>query len=276
MGWVTLSLRKQALKQEQAHYQLRLLEISREKRQMARRKSFETNSILTQQRQAERALKNNVYEQAKKDKKDHLEILENAWKQYRLDKKEGIVDLDKLAKNKGTRQSEYDDYNVWKKASANGSTTDDYQTWHSNTGRVDDNGNPYSLVGRSVLSVEETNEYELEIDNNALSLYSTDTNMIAYNDWENNTSLNTTGFTKESIQEAFEEASLAYQEAKNDLKTDYEFELQQEEEEAADEELILDQEQTEIEAQLEAISQEIESVGSAASSAIQSSTIKLA
>ena len=52
MGWVTLTLRKRELKQSHAYYQLRDLQISREKRQLARRKQYETASIQNQQEQA--------------------------------------------------------------------------------------------------------------------------------------------------------------------------------------------------------------------------------
>ena len=43
MGWVTLTLRKKELKSEHAYYQLRNLQISREKRQMARQKALDTS-----------------------------------------------------------------------------------------------------------------------------------------------------------------------------------------------------------------------------------------
>ena len=52
MGWVTLTLRKRELKQEHAYYQLRDLQISREKRQLARQKQYETASVQNQQEQA--------------------------------------------------------------------------------------------------------------------------------------------------------------------------------------------------------------------------------
>ena len=61
MGWVTLALRKASLKQEHSYYQLRLLQISREKRQMARRKSYESQSILNDQNQALAPLKETYY-----------------------------------------------------------------------------------------------------------------------------------------------------------------------------------------------------------------------
>ena len=52
MGWVTLTLRKRELKVEHARYQLRDLQISREKRQLAREKSL-NQSIFKADQQAE-------------------------------------------------------------------------------------------------------------------------------------------------------------------------------------------------------------------------------
>ena len=49
MGWVTLSLRKRELKQEHQYYQLRDLQISREKRQLARSKSYQMAKIQSEQ-----------------------------------------------------------------------------------------------------------------------------------------------------------------------------------------------------------------------------------
>ena len=83
MGWVTLALRKASLKQEHSYYQLRLLQISREKRQMARRKSYETQSLLNEQKQGERALKSSIYEVAKNAKQTDLTALQDAWDNYR-------------------------------------------------------------------------------------------------------------------------------------------------------------------------------------------------
>ena len=329
MGWVTLSLRKQALKQEQAHYQLRLLEISREKRQMARRKSFETNSILTEQRRAERDLKSRVYDSAKAEKKAKLAQLDQAYEAYKINAKaqEAYNKLGITATS--PNYGKYQEYVNWRNCNPASTTyndfvrsqydkkqTTDYQnavlaaytapnqpghnvtpaptfndaianttwlndpankhygtqeTWEENDFNVYKTGfaqpAPAGLGGLTEAQIE-------EFENTATSLASADTNIKSFSEWEKE--INNLGFTRDSITEDFEDASLQYQDEKNDLKTDYEFELQLAEEEAADEELILDQEQTEIEAPLEAISQEIESVGSAVSSAIQSSTIKLA
>ena len=52
MGWVTLTLRKRELKQSHAYYQLRDLQISREKRQLARQKQYETAVIQNDQQAA--------------------------------------------------------------------------------------------------------------------------------------------------------------------------------------------------------------------------------
>ena len=51
MGWVTLTLRKRELKQEHAYYQLRDLQISREKRQLARSKSYKIAEAQNKQQQ---------------------------------------------------------------------------------------------------------------------------------------------------------------------------------------------------------------------------------
>lgn len=51
MGWVTLTLRKRELKQEHAYYQLRDLQISREKRQLARSKQYQTQQVQNEQQE---------------------------------------------------------------------------------------------------------------------------------------------------------------------------------------------------------------------------------
>ena len=57
MGWVTLSLRKRELKQEHQYYQLRDLQISREKRALARQKSYEMAVLQADQKADENAVK---------------------------------------------------------------------------------------------------------------------------------------------------------------------------------------------------------------------------
>lgn len=57
MGWVTLTLRKTELKRTHSDYQMELLSISREKRQMARQNSYEQAQIRTEQSSALRAEK---------------------------------------------------------------------------------------------------------------------------------------------------------------------------------------------------------------------------
>ena len=49
MGWVTLTLRKTELKRSHSDYQMKLLQISREKRQMARQKHYEQTVIRNDQ-----------------------------------------------------------------------------------------------------------------------------------------------------------------------------------------------------------------------------------
>ena len=83
MGWVTLTLRKRELKQQHAYYQMRDLQISREKRQLARRKQYETASIQTQQEQALQPIKtsyNEAMDEIDAKKKALNEYLEIAQK----------------------------------------------------------------------------------------------------------------------------------------------------------------------------------------------------
>ena len=160
MGWVTLSLRKQALKQEHSYYQLRLLQISREKRQLHRKKSAEIKGVQVEQNQTLREARE-TYNSAREAKNNAMKTLRSEYKTY----KEG----EQAAGNQ---------------------------------------------------NIDSLNEFASSAGN--------------YND----------------IIETFEQAQLDYQEEKDLIKTDYEFEQQDIEEEAADEELALDMEQTEIEAQI--------------------------
>lgn len=57
MGWVTLTLRKTELKRTHSDYQMDLLRISREKRQMARQNHYEQTLVRNDQSSELRALK---------------------------------------------------------------------------------------------------------------------------------------------------------------------------------------------------------------------------
>ena len=63
MGWVTLTLRKRELKQQHAIYQLRDLQISREKRQLARQRQYETAVIQNEQKQETTGFRKEYYSQ---------------------------------------------------------------------------------------------------------------------------------------------------------------------------------------------------------------------
>ena len=80
---------------------------------------------------------------------------------------------------------------------------------------------------------------------------------------------------KNDIRNKLTELQQQYSYDSNEIKTIYEEDLAMIEESANDEETMLDQEQVKIEAQLEAIKAEMDAVGEAISSQIQSSTIKL-
>ncbi|MBR5304044.1 MAG: hypothetical protein IKU37_04375 [Candidatus Gastranaerophilales bacterium] len=73
------------------------------------------------------------------------------------------------------------------------------------------------------------------------------------------------------LEQALEERTFN----ENEIKAMYEADLTMLEDNANDEETMLDQEQVQIEAQLEAIKAELDAVGEAISSQIQDSTIKL-
>ena len=61
MGWVTLTLRKKELKSEHAYYQLRDLQISREKRQMARKKALNTSVFQLEEKEATSGVRDTYY-----------------------------------------------------------------------------------------------------------------------------------------------------------------------------------------------------------------------
>ena len=82
MGWVTLSLRKQALKQEHSYYQLRLLQISREKRQLHRKKSAEIKGIQVEQNQELRDARD-TYNAAREAKNNAMKTLRSEYKTYK-------------------------------------------------------------------------------------------------------------------------------------------------------------------------------------------------
>ena len=67
MGWVTLTLRKKELKVEHSYYQLRALQISREKRALARQKQLSSTEINNQQSQELASIKESIYNAAYDD-----------------------------------------------------------------------------------------------------------------------------------------------------------------------------------------------------------------
>lgn len=74
MGWVTLTLRKRELKQEHAYYQLRDLQISREKRQLARSKSAKMAELQSEQT-AQLKDPKTAYQALRKQKMDEITSL---------------------------------------------------------------------------------------------------------------------------------------------------------------------------------------------------------
>jgi len=174
MGWVTLSLRKRELKQEHQYYQLRDLQISREKRALARQKSYEFAKLQAQQKEEELAISKN---------------------------------------------SEYD----------------------------------YGSVMTEITNLRKSITSDMSEDD------------------------------KKAINDQIADKQTEYQNkvtaktgAINDIKTFYDQQKADIEQEVGDEETELEMEQVDVETQMEAISQELQAVSDAISSEIQSSTIKLA
>ena len=73
MGWVTLTLRKTELKRTHADYQMELLEISREKRKMARENHYE-QSILSNRRNTDNKI---AYQNYKAGRDSQNEAISN-------------------------------------------------------------------------------------------------------------------------------------------------------------------------------------------------------
>ncbi len=93
MGWVTLTLRKRELKQAHAYYQLRDLQISREKRQLARQKQYETASIQNQQEQALMPIKDE-YRTSRQSIMDQISDLREQKKQAKESGADSSTDFD--------------------------------------------------------------------------------------------------------------------------------------------------------------------------------------
>ena len=299
MGWVTLTLRKRELKQQHAYYQMRDLQISREKRQLARRKQYETASIQTQQKQALQPIKtsyNEAMDEIDAKKKALNEYLEIAQKvangeagacndtafypdengKYAYNPELGtIITMDRYIIPGKTLED------IKSEGTVVGTIDGDIATVaveYSDLEKSDDGGAKWTPNNFQTSSwgnyddIQKCTLYQMPDIISDLGL----TNLEDIN--ENNISSLETSINNEISNLQIESQTLQtdYMEDTNYEKTIYENELAMLEEEVNDQELMLDLEQSDVESQMEAVSQEMQAVSEAVSSEIQNSTIKLA
>ncbi len=281
MGWVTLTLRKRVLKQSHAEYQMRDLQISREKRQLARRKQQETASIQLEQKMALAPLKqtyNETIDELENKRKELSNYLRIAQEYANGNSSGDIAISGNIATVRNDLSGQY-------AGTANGPFV---LTMNNGTSRN---------IKFEELQADQTGEKVWYEDANKKKYYETSVNDLARYDIYDFTeimsefnlpdisSINQDSISSletqinseiSNIQLEKENAQLEYTENVNSEKTFYEDELAMLEEDVNDEETMLDLEQSDVESQMEAISQELQSVGEAVSSQIQSSTIKLA
>ena len=275
MGWVTLTLRKRVLKQSHADYQMRDLQISRERRQLARRKQYETASIQNQQNQALAPLKqsyNELIDELESKRKELTNFLKIA-KEYATGNSNGdIATSGKVViirnedgeyagddkpffdkeESKYIKFSELSVSEDGKKVWYESNDTKSFETSSEDLQRFDmydftELSEEYSLPDISTLSEDDISALQTQIESEI-----------------------------SNIQMEKEDAQLEYTGDVNREKSFYEDELAMLEEDVNDQETMLELEQSDVESQMEAISQEMQAVGEAVSTQIQNSTIRLA
>lgn len=288
MGWVTLTLRKRELKQSHAYYQIRDLQISREERQLARRKQHETSVIQNDQQKSLQPLKTSYNEAVEKldEKRNALnkylriarEIADNQSNDITVNPsnpKEVLVDTTngKYVKTSSNATGSP----ICSTQDANGNiqfveykdlktTADGMQVYYPGTSSWGTN------TGIPIDTITRFDMYDFSSIIDEFSLPSLD------NIDENNIGTLETTISSElsNIQIERQDAQTNYTEDVNYEKTYYEDELAMLEEEVNDQETMLELKKTDVESQMEAVSQEMQAVSEAVSSEIQNSTIKLA
>ncbi len=274
--WVTLSLRKKELKQEHTYYQLQDLQISRQKRQLARRKSYESSLIQLHQKQATKPIKTSYDEQVAelKKNKEALSLYLQAVKHVKNNSIDNYV-VDGADKNKVYIKSDGGNY-ICEQDSSN-------HFYNINDLEKDENGN-YSSGGIGISANKNSSgaiqRYQLAYDLSKytaiLSKYGFNTDLTQINDSTDVSALESSiNSEKSTIELKISEAQTQYTNELNNEKEYWENELSMLEEEVGDEETELELEQTDIETQMEFISNELQAVNDAVSQGIQGSTIKL-
>ena len=278
MGWVTLTLRKRVLKQSHAGYQMRDLQISREKRQLARRKQYETASIQNQQNQALAPLKqsyNELIDELESKRKELTNFLKIA-KEYATGNSNGDIATSGKAVIIRNENGEYAGSNTPFKLKLNSGETkyikfselsaseDGEKVWYE---RNDTKYFETSSEDLQRFDMYDFTELSEEYSLPDISTLSEDDISALQTQIESEIS---------NIQMEKEDAQLEYTGDVNREKSFYEDELAMLEEDVNDQETMLELEQSDVESQMEAISQEMQAVGEAVSTQIQNSTIRLA
>lgn len=276
MGWVTLTLRKRELKQSHAYYQMRDLQISREKRQLARQKQYETAVIQNNQEKALLPYKTSYREAM--DELNQKRSLLNKYLQIAREVADGNQDI------------AVDDNNIAQVPSDNGKYVKDKDG--NILSKKDENGNSIPVPNDDVDPYEEQyywgqdkkfdaanagdfTRFDFVDLSSVMSEYSLpDLNGITEDDISS-ISTNVNNIISQ-LQIESQDLQTEYTNNVNYTKTIYENELAMLEEDANDKETMLDLEQSDVESQMEAVSQEMQAVSEAVSSEIQNSTIKLA
>lgn len=286
MAWVTLTLRKRELKQSHAYYQMRDLQISREKRQLARQKQYETAVIQNQQQHALSPITisyNQAIDELNKRKNELNEYLK-----FAREIAEGAAVVDKQNKLAVLPDDNGEYVKNSKGALTHPETNEEGETVevkirYSELLRGENGETFYWSEGQGEY-IDVTKEFGKYDDLTRVDLYEIPesisslglpdiTNITSDNISSIQTSVNS---ALNDIENERSDAQIDYTNKTNTEKTYWEGELSMVEEEVNDRETNLDLEQSDIESQMESVSQEMQAVEQAVSSEIQNSTIKLA
>lgn len=267
---------------ERPAYQFKDLQISREKRKLARRKQYEEALIQTKQKEALAPIKQlytDTCTALRNDQKALNEYL-NAAKKIANNSSSSFV-FDGKSPANCYQKSDYGEYFLEDGANEGVGSSfklkSDY-TYDSETKQyLDKDGLPYIPTYKEDGSAVQYYDKVFDADKYAqiVSKYNLKSlSDIQYGDSVSdiesqiNTELN-------QINTALQSAYTDYIGNQENEKQIYENELEMLEEDTSEEETLLDEEQIEVETQLESITQELEAITQALSSNIQQDTIKL-
>ena len=285
MGWVTLTLRKRELKQSHAYYQMRDLQISREKRQLARQKQYETAVIQNNQEKALLPYKTSYREAM--DELNQKRSLLNKYLQIAREMANGNQDIvadDPSAIQVPSSNGKYvkkADGEICDKTDAKGNQTGQFVTYKDI--KTNDEGQYYypgdstwgSASAPAGIEPEDLTRFDFVDLSGVITEYSLPDLSGITEDDISSISTNVNNIISQ-LQIEIQDLQTEHTNNVNFTKTLYENELAMLEEDANDKETMLDLEQSDVDSQMEAVSQEMQAVSEAVSSEIQNSTIKLA